>query len=206
MSSPAETTTPPIDPGFDPLAFWIQYRSKILLFSGLLVVAVATYGISEWSRARTQAGAQQLLAGARTAEDYRQVIATYPATNAAGSAHLLLAGQLRKDGKLDESSALLRAFTEKYPGHPLFSGAWTSLAANLEAQGKADEALATYQKVSTSYANSFSTPVALMAQARLLKARGKTEEAARIYEQVIARYAENPVAQQAAQENKQLKK
>jgi len=205
MPSPVETTTPP-EPGFDPLVFWIQNRSKILLFSGLLVVALATWGISEWTRLRKLTGAQQLFTAAKSADDYRKVIAEYPGTLAAGSAHLLLAEQLRKDGKLDESSALLRTFTEKYPEHSLLSGAWTSLAANQEALGKADEALATYQKVSTSYAGSFSAPVALMAQARLLKSAGKTEEAARIYEQVTTRYPDNIVAQQAAQENRQLKK
>ena len=206
MSSPAETTTPPIDPGFDPLAFWIQHRTKILLFTGLFLVAVASYGVSEWNRTRTIDGAQRLLAGAKTADDYRKVIAEYPGTHAAGNAHLFLAEQLRKDGKLEESSALLRTFAEKYPEHPLVSGAWTSLAANLEAQDKADEALAMYQKVSTSYGASFSAPIALMAQARLLKAKGKTEEAGRIYERIIARYPDNIVSQQAAQENRQLKK
>lgn len=205
MSSPAETTAAP-EPGFDPLAFWIQYRTKILLFTALLIVAAASYGFSEWSRARTLAGAQQLLAVAKTADDYRKVIAEYPATNAAGNAHLLLAEQLRKEGKLDESTALLRTFTEKYPAHPLLSGGWTSLAANLEAQGKGDEALTTYQKVSTSYGSSFSAPIALMAEARLLKAKNKIEEAGRIYEQVITRYPDSILAQQATQANKQLKK
>ena len=205
MSSPAETTTTP-EPGFDPLVFWIQHRSKILLFSGLLTVGLATWGISEWSRASTLAGARDLLATAKTADDYRKLITAFPATNAAGNAHLLLADQLRHEGKLDESSALLRTFAEKYPAHPLLSGAWTSLAANLEAQGKADEALATYQKVSTSYANSFSAPIALLEQARLLKARGKTDEAARIYEQVMTRYPDSPLAMRAGQENHELKK
>jgi TolA-binding protein len=206
MSSPAEPITPPIDPEFDPLAFWIQHRTKILLFTGIFLVAVASYGVAEWTRGKTLAGAQRLLGSAKTADDYRKLIAEYPTTNAAGNAHLFLAEQLRKEGKLDEASALLRTFPDKYPEHPLLSGAWTSLAANLEAQGKADEALATYQKVSTSYGASFSAPIALMAQARLLKANGKTEEAGRIYEQVIARFADNIVAQQATYENRQLKK
>lgn len=205
MSSPVEITTPP-ETGFDPLVFWIQYRTKILLFAGLLVVGMAVFGISEWSRLRQFEGARQLLAGAKTADDYRKVIAEYPATAAAGDAFLLLAEQLRKDGKLDESSAQLRTFTEKFPQHPLISGAWTSLATNLEAEGKADDALAMYQKVSTSYATSFSTPVALLAQARLLKAKGKTDEARLIYEQVTTRYPDNIVSQMAAQEIKQLKK
>ncbi len=205
MSSPVEITTPP-ETGFDPLVFWIQYRTKILLFAGLLVVGMAVFGISEWSRLRQLEGARQLLAGAKTADDYRKVIAEYPATTAAGDAFLLLAEQLRKDGKIDESSAQLRTFTEKFPQHPLISGAWTSLATNLEAEGKADDALAMYQKVSTSYATSFSTPVALLAQARLLKAKDKTDEARLLYEQVTTRYPDNIVSQMAAQEIKQLKK
>ena len=205
MSSPTEIATPP-ETGFDLEAFWIKYQGKILIFVGLFIAAIATYATYEWLHTRTLTGAEQLFAGARTAEDYRKVIAEYGGTAAAGDAHLLLAEQLRQDGKFDESSTVLRSFTEKYAEHPLLSGAWTSLAANLEAQEKPDEALAMYQKVSTSYATSFSAPVALMAQARLLKAKGKAEEARLIYEQVTTRYAETVVAQQAAQEIKRLKK
>ena len=205
MPSPAEITPAP-EPGFDAEVFWITYKKKIQLFAGLFVVALATWAASEWFRLQTLTGAQEMLAGAKTTEDFQKLIAKYPGTVAAGNAHLLAAAQLRKDGKFDESSALLRTFAEKYPEHPLLSGAWTSLAANLEAQDKIDDALTMYQKVSTSYATSFSAPVALMAQARLLKVKGKTEEAGKIYEQVMTRYAETTVAQQAAQELKQLKK
>ncbi len=205
MPSPAETAPAPA-PGFDAEVFWIKHKKNVLRFVLLFVVALAAWSVSEWFRMQKLTGSQNLLAGAKTVEDFQKLIATYPGTAAAGNAHLLAAAQLRKDGKVDESSALLRSFTEKYPEHPLLSGAWTSLAANLEAQGKADEALAMYQKISTSYAGSFSAPVALMAQGRLLKAKGKTEEAGKIYEQVVARYAETPIAQQAAQEIKQLKK
>ena len=205
MPSPAEITPAP-EPGFDAEVFWIAHKKKIQLYAGLFVVALTAWGLSEWSRQQTLTGAQEMLATAKTPEDFQKLMAKYAGTAAAGNAHLLLAAQLRKDGKHDESSALLRRFAEKYPEHPLLSGAWTSLAANLEAQGKTDDALAMYQKVSTSYASSFSAPVALMAQARLLKAKGKTEEAGKIYEQVMTRYAETPLAQQAAQENKQLKK
>ncbi len=205
MPSPAETTPAPA-PGFDAEVFWIAHKKKIQLFVLLFIVALAAWSLSEWSRQQTLTGAQEMLATAKTPEDFQRLMAKYAGTAAAGNAHLLLAAQLRADGKLDESSALLHSFVEKYPEHPLLSGAWTSLAANLEAQDKTDEALAMYQKVSTSYATSFCVPVALMAQARLLKVKGKAEEAGKIYEQVMTRYAETPLAQQAAQENKQLKK
>jgi TolA-binding protein len=200
------TTTPPADTGFDPLVFWIQHRSKILLLTGLFVTALAVYAFSEIMRSRTNTASRQLLASAQSEEGLRKVIAKYPRTVAAGDAHLLLAAKLRDEAKLDESTTTLRTFLEKFPEHPLVSGAWTSIAANLEAQGKADEALATYQKVSTGYANSFSAPAALMAQARLLASKEKPDEAKRIYEQVMTQYQDNLFAQQAAQEIRRLKK
>jgi TolA-binding protein len=203
--SPIPTTTP-AETGFDPLVFWIQHRSKILLLAGVFAVALIAFALSEYVRKRTNTSAQELFATASTPDGFRKVIAEYAGTIAAGNAHLMLAAKLREEGKLDESTATLRSFADKYPTHPLLSGAWTSIAANLEAQGKADEALSTYQKVTTSYPNTFSAPAALMAQARLLEAKGKTEEARRIYEQVMTQYQENVVAQQAAQEVRRLKK
>ena len=98
---------------------------------------------------------------------------------------------------------------DRYPEHPLVTGGLTSLATNLEAQGKSAEAIAEYDKVSTSYGKTFSTPVALMASARLLRMSGSKEQkekATQIYEKIIAEYPDNLVAQQAAQEIKQIKK
>jgi len=205
MSSPT-TTTPPADTGFDPLVFWIQHKTKIVLLAVLLAVGLATFALSEYVRTKNGAAAQELFAKANSAESFRKVITDYPGTAAAGNAHLMLAEKLREEGKFDEATATLRAFLEKYPEHQLISGAWTSIAANLEAQGKVDEALATYQKVTTAYANSFSAPAALLAQARLHAAKGKPEEARRLYEQVMTQYQDNIAAQQATQEIRRLKK
>jgi TolA-binding protein len=206
MSSPTTTTTPPAETGFDPLVFWFYHQKKILLFVGLVLVALAAYGISEYVRIKQSAAARAGLANAHSVDDYRKVIADFGGTASAGDAYLLLAAKLRSEGKFDESSTTLHTFIDKFPQHPMISGAWTSLAANLEGQGKVDEALGLYQKVSTSFANSFSAPVALTAQARLLAAKGKTEDARRIYEQVIAQYQGNVVSQLAAEELRKLKK
>ena len=200
------TTTPPADTGFDPLVFWFHHQRKILIFVGIVVVALLIYGISEYVGMRRNGAAQVQLSTAHSVDEYRKVIADYGGTAAAGDAYLLLAAKLRADGKIDESNTALHTFIDKYPEHQMISGAWTSLAANLEAQGKADEALAMYQKVSTSFANSFSAPIALMAQARILAAKGRTEDARKIYEQVIAQYPGNLAAGQAQQEIRQLKK
>jgi TolA-binding protein len=205
MPTPA-ITTPPAEAGFDPLVFWIQHKGKIVLLTALFVVALGAYATSEHLRHQRTAAAEAGLAAAQSADDYRKLISEYSGTAPAGDAHLLLAEKLRAEGKFDESSAILHSFIEKYPEHPLLSGAWTSLAANLEAQGKVDEALSTYQKVSTAYANSFSAPLALLGQARLLAQKGKTEDARRLYEQVMTQYQDNLASQAASQELRKLKK
>lgn len=205
MPSPTPSA-PTADPGFDPLVFWIKHQSKILLLLGLFVVALGGYAISEFVRNKHAAAAQTALANAKSADDYRKVIADYSGSMPAGDAYLLLAEKLRAEGKLDESSTTLHTFIDKYASHPLISGAWTSLATNLEQQGKVDEALGIYQKVSTNYANTFSAPLALLSQARLLNQKGKTEDARRIYEQVVAQYQDNFAAQQASMELRKLKK
>jgi TolA-binding protein len=205
MSTPT-TTTPPADTGFDPLVFWIQHKTKIVLLVALLVIGLVSFAVSEYVRTKSNAAAQELFAQANSADGFRKVIADYPGTAAAANASLMLAEKLRAEGKFDESTTTLRTFAEKYPTHQLISGAWTSIAANLEAQGKIDEALSAYQKVTTAYANSFSTPSAFLAQARLLNAKGKADEARRIYEQVMTQYQDNVAAQVAAQEIRRLKK
>ena len=205
MPSPS-TPTPPADTEFDPLVFWIQHKTKVLMLFLLLVVGFGTFGISEWVRINKEEGARTLFASANSLEGYRKIIAEYPGTAPAASAYLLVAEKLRQDGKYDESTKELQTFLQKFPQHQLVSGAWTSIAANQEAQGKADEALATYQKVSTAYANSFSAPMALLSQARILEAKGKIEEARRTYEQVMTQYRDNVAAQQAAMEIRKLKK
>ena len=188
------------------MVFWFQHQSKILIFVGLFLAAVAIYGISEFAHNHTLGKAAEAFATAKTTDDFKKIISDYSGTAVAGNAYLMLAEQLRNEGKFDESSTVLRDFIDKYPKHELISGAWTSLAANQEAQGKMDEALATYQKVSSSYAASFSAPAALMAQARILKTKGKTDEARRIYEQIMTQYQDNIVSTEAATENRRLKK
>jgi TolA-binding protein len=205
MPSPSPTT-PPAETGFDPLVFWFHHQAKILILAGLFLVAMAAYGVFEWTRMHKLASSAEVFSSAKTDDDFRKIISDYPGTPAAGNAHLMLANQLRNEGKLDDSSSILREFIDKYPKHELISGAWTSLAANQEAQGKIDEALATFQKVSTTYTTSYSAPVALLAEARILKTKGKTDEARRIYEQIMTQYQDNIIAQQAAMENRQLKK
>jgi len=205
MSSQSPTTAP-AEPEFDPLAFWIEHKHRILAITALLVVGLGIYGIAEWAHSQKLASASAAFSAAKTADDFKKIASDYSGTAAAGNAELLLADALRKEGKLDESSTVLRTFIEKYPKHQMISGAWTSLAANQLAAGKVDDALVTYQKVSTSYAGSFSVPIALLEQARILKAKGKVDEARKTYEKIISDFQDSVASQEAALESHELKK
>jgi TolA-binding protein len=207
MSNPAEmTTSHPPDNGFDPLEFWIRYQKQILLYGGLLLVALAGAGIFEMIQQRTKAASEAAYASARTADDYRKVAADYPRTISGANAAFRLADRLREDGKLDEAAAAFRDFTASHPTYPLIAGAYGGLASVLEQQGKLDEALAAYQKVTTSYPNSFVAAAAWIGQARVLAAKGKTEEARRAYETVIGQFQDSQFASEAQRAVQLLKK
>ena len=204
---PSSTETKPtVEEEFDMLAFWIQHKSKVVLFIGFLVVGLLVFAIFQYTQYKGRESAARDFANAKTVEDWRRVAASHPSSPVAGNALLLVADKLREEKKFDESTAVLKDIVAKYPDHPLISGAWMSLAVNLEAQEKVDEALADYQKVVASYPTSFSAPSALIAQARIYKGKGKTDEAKRAYEAVIAQYPDNIMARVAMQENGRLKK
>ena len=205
MPSPTETK-PIVEEEFDLLAFWIQHKRKVLLFTLLLIIGLLVFAISQYLEYRAREAAARDFASARTVEDLRRVAASHPGSAVAGNALLLVAEKLRAENRLDESTAALKQFVEKFPEYPLISGAWMSLAVNLEAQEKVDEAMVNYQKIVASYPASFSAPGALMAEARIYKAKGKIDEAKRAYESVIGQYGDNILARVASQESQRLKK
>jgi tetratricopeptide (TPR) repeat protein len=207
MTEPARMTTPvPQDTGFDPLEFWIRHKSKIVLYSGLLLGALIVFGIFEVTQQRTKVASGAAYAAAKTEDDFRKIAADYPRNVAGANAELMLAEQQRAAGKLDESLATLRNFVTKHPAHPLIAGAYASLGSVEEAKGDLGEALATYQKITTSFPNTYAAPLGWLGQARVLKAQGKTEEARRSYETVIGQFQQTAFANEAQRQVQSLKK
>ncbi|MEA3189112.1 MAG: hypothetical protein QOD99_2942 [Chthoniobacter sp.] len=202
---PSESDAIP-NPGFEPQVFWELHKAKIIIYGVLLVVALLVFSIYQYTSQRRTAAAGSLLAQAGKAEDYRQIMAKYPRTVAAGNAHLLLAKELREAKQYEEATSLLREFTQKFPEHPLVSAGWLSLAETLKSAGKTDEAADTYQQIASKFPDSFAAPLAAMEQADLLKSNGKTDEAKRAYENIIAQYPESMIAQQATREMRLLRK
>jgi tetratricopeptide (TPR) repeat protein len=208
MSSPAETSqqqpSPTPHTGFDPIEFWFLH--KIIALSALFVVALIGYTVFEVTQRNAREAANKAFAEAKTADDFKKVIAEHSGQTAAGNAQLKLAGLLRNEGKFEEAGKILRDFIEKYPAHPMIAGAWLSLGQNQEGAGKADEALAQYQKVLTTYPNSYAAPIALLSQGRIQKAKGQNDAAKRSFEQVISQYQFTQFQNEAQMELRTLDK
>ena len=72
MPSPTDTK-PVVEEEFDMLAFWIQHKSKVLLFTLLLLIGLLAYGIFLYTQHIAREAAARDFANARTIEDYRKV-------------------------------------------------------------------------------------------------------------------------------------
>lgn len=208
MPTPAvpQQPLPPQPAGFDSELFWDENKKTILASVALLVIALVCYGIYETTTKNKRAAASTMLAQAAKPEDYKALIEKYAGTVAAGDAHLLLAKQQRDEKKFDDAAATLRAFTDKYPEHPLIDAGWLSLAETQALQGKPDDAVKTYQTVAAKYPTSYSAPLATLAQASLLKTQGKPEDAKHLYENFLAQYPGSTFTQETMREMQLLKK
>ena len=168
--------------------FWYRHKKEVFAILILALLAVAAWGGYRLYSERREATAATTLAAAKTAANYQKVIAQYPGTPAAGSAHLFLAEEQRKEKKFSEANATLQSFIDKYPNHELKGTARMAMAANLESLGKPDEALAIYQRLVTDDPEGGLAPAALMAQVPIFKAKNQPEEARKACETILTKY------------------
>jgi predicted negative regulator of RcsB-dependent stress response len=193
------------DPALEAHALWYKFRGEIAAVVVVVILGIIALGVYKLYTDRRDSSAADLLAAAKNAPDYEQVIAQYPNTPAGASAHLLLAEAQRKDRKLVESNATLQVFIDKNPKHELVSTAEIGIASNLEAMGKTDEALSSYQQIAAKYPTSFTAPLALISQVPLLKAKSQTDAARRVCETILTQYRESFWAGEAMRELRSLK-
>jgi len=193
------------DPALEAHALWYKFRGEIAAFVVVVILGIIALGVYKLYTDRRDSSAADLLAAAKNAPDYEQVIAQYPNTPAGASAHLLLAEAQRKDRKLVESNATLQVFIDKNPKHELVSTAEMGIASNLEAMGKTDEALSSYQRIAAKYPTSFTAPLALISQVSLLKAKNQPDAARRVCETILTQYRESFWAGEAMRELRSLK-
>jgi TolA-binding protein len=200
------TAPPPSrDAALETLVFWERFKNEII--GALIVVLLAVIGFTGYRfySDRQAAAASALLASAKSAQEYQQVITHYPNTPASADAYLFLAEAERGEKRFAEANATLQAFITKNPNHEFVSTARMAMAANLESMGKSDEALSTYQQIASTYPNSFNAPLALLSQVYILKAKNRTEEARRICEAILTQHRTSFWAGEAMQELRLLK-
>jgi len=112
------TAPPPShDATFETIVFWERFKNEII--AALIIVVLAVIGFTGYRfySDRQAAAASALLASAKSAQDYQQVIARYPNTPAGADAYLLLAESQRSEKKLAEANATLQVFITKNPNH-----------------------------------------------------------------------------------------
>jgi predicted negative regulator of RcsB-dependent stress response len=184
------TASPPThdDAALEARVFWLRFKNQIAVALLLALLAVVGFvGYRLYTNKRDVA-ASALLASAKNAQDYRQLIARYPNTPAGASAYLFLAEAQSKEKKFKDANTTLQDFIDKNPKHQLVSTARMAMAANLESTGKTDEALAIYRQIATGDQKDFNRPLALISEVRLLKMKNRTEEARRVCETILTEY------------------
>jgi TolA-binding protein len=197
--------TPSRDPAVETRVFWERFKHQIIAVVIILLVALVGFTAYRFYSDRRDATASALLASAKDASEYEQLIARYPDTAAGADAYLLLAEAQRNDKTFAEANATLQAFITKNPDHELVATARMAMAGNLESMGKSDEALQSYQQIASNYPNSFNAPLALLSQVYLLKAKNRPEEARRICETILTQYRTSFWAGEAFQQLRLLK-
>ena len=145
--------------------FWDKYKLPIVAVVALVVLGLVGSEVYQNNLARKTAAASAMLDASKTPADYQKVIDTYPGSEAAANAYLLL-GRAKYDAK-DYAGAVdaWQTLAAKYPQRSLAPSALVGVAGALEAQGKLDEARNTYQRVATSYPNSYVAPLARLGEA-----------------------------------------
>jgi predicted negative regulator of RcsB-dependent stress response len=183
-------TAPPTtsDASIEAQVFWLRFQKEIAAALVIAILAMIGYAGYRFYANQQDAKAAELLGGAKTVQEYQEVIARYPSTPAGASAYLLLAEKQRNEKKFAEANTTLQAFIDKNPEHEFAPTAQLMMAGNLEAMGKNDEALAIYQQVAAKYPNSYSAPLAMISEVPLLKAKNRIEDARRVCEEILTKY------------------
>lgn len=183
-SSPSSAPAPiaEIDHGPSKLDQFLDAHTKKLVIGVILialgVIAYVVYdGLAE---AEAQKAGAALLE-AEKASDYQEIIQQWPQSNAAASAHLLLADLQWADSQ-PESIETLENFISQHPEHPSIATAKVSLGLRLLEQGHTADAVTTLTEVAESDAATYIAPLACIALGDIAKAAGETGDAQAWYE------------------------
>src|SRR5438045_7925690 len=99
-----------------------------MVLSVALLAVIVFAGYRYYSDRRAAAAAASL-AGAKTAQQYQEVIDRYPNSAAGADAYLLLAEALRSEKKFAEANTMIQAFIAMFPQHEIVCTARMEMAA-----------------------------------------------------------------------------
>lgn len=184
-SNPTQDTGAPIaeiDLGPSKLDQFLENnQTKLIILAILVGIGVVAYVIYDGLAQAKANDAGAALLSSQQSDDYEKVIKTWPESNAAASARLLLADIQWSDSE-DDSIATLEAFIASHPEHPSIGTAKTSLGLRLLDQGKTDEAREILTEVAENNTYSYIAPMAAIALGDISKAAGNTAQASEWYE------------------------
>ena len=180
--------------------FWEEHWKKFVWGLVAVVVLIIGAGIWSWRQASVRYSAESLYSTATTPEAWREVVAQYPGSVAAGNAQIQLAAALRQAGDLDGAVALLQEMTSSQPHHPLVGVAGLLLGEIRQLQGSNESALQTFRETAANRAAGFAGPLASLAEGRMLVAMDKPDDARAVFQSIAAMNPETPAAMVATGE------
>ena len=108
------TVPPPsYDAALETRMFWERFKRQIIAALIIVLVSIIGFGAYRFYIDRKAAAASALLASAKSADAYQQVIADYPNTSAAADAYILLAEAQRKEKKFTEANTTLQVLSTR---------------------------------------------------------------------------------------------
>jgi len=186
-----------VSDGLEAELFWQKYRKAILLGAAALVVALAAVALWFVNTYNARLAAEALFANAGNPEEWREVIAKYPASAQAADAWFLVAESLREQGDIAQSTESYQKFLNAFPDHPLAGGARLGIAENLELAGKSTEALTALRDVKTRDAGSYAAAYAALLEGRIFLREGRLDEASKVFSTLVSTDSQSPAARVA---------
>ena len=161
--------------------FLDNHQTKLVIAAIFIAIGVVAYVIYDGLAQAEADDAGAALLVAQKPADYQEIINTWPGSNAAASAQLLIAQAQWPDSQPD-SIASLETFISNHPRHPSIGTAKTSLGLRLLDQGKTQEATEILTEVAENNAYAYMVPMACIALGDIAKDAGQKDEATQWYE------------------------
>ncbi|MDX1680817.1 MAG: tetratricopeptide repeat protein, partial [Akkermansiaceae bacterium] len=190
---PTDSSVPLAEISHGPSKFerFLENNQKLVLLLILLViVGIAAFIVVSGIQKGLRETAGAKLIEAADADALKTVIDEHSGTQAAKSAHLLLAESQWNDDKQDASIATLEIFIAEHGKHPAMPTAKASLASKWMIQGETEKAVALFEKLANGE-DRYIAPYALISLGDIAASSGELEAAESHYQRVTREFADS---------------